>query len=107
MQFPAQIRLDDVEPDGGRLAVDLHVPERSGNATKWDPGAGGNRALVFGMGALGTAAAPEEEVTLLAETAAVAFVTVESDDHLEARGRWSREIVRCNTCIRAALLWQR
>jgi hypothetical protein len=90
----AQIRLDDVEPDAADLLSIFMSQNDPGMCDEWDPGAGGNRALVFGTDVVGTAAVPEEDVTLLAETAAVGFVTVESDDYLDACERWSRETVR-------------
>ena len=94
MQFLAQIRLQDVDPDGGDLMSIFMCQNDPGLCDEWDAVAGGNAAFVFGPNSLEFAAVPEGENTRLAEVSAVDFVPVESDDYDHERERWQQDTGR-------------
>ena len=54
MQFLAQVRVDDVEPDAAGLLSIFMCQNDPGLCEEWDPVAGGNRAFVFGTDAVET-----------------------------------------------------
>ncbi|MFC4071589.1 DUF1963 domain-containing protein [Actinoplanes subglobosus] len=84
MQFLAQVDL------GGGLFSVFMCQNDPGMCDEWDATAGGNRAFVFGAGAVHAATPPGDGVTMLEEVCAVAFAPVDAGGYREATESWSR-----------------
>lgn len=90
MQFLAQVDLAATAGGGTGLFSVFMCQNDPGMCDDWDATSGGNRAFVFGAGAVHSAVPPDDGVTMLKAVCAVAFERVEADGYLAAAEEWSR-----------------
>ncbi len=96
MQFLARLLVSDLSAQGsvpeasaGVLSVFM-CQNDPGLCDEWDPGAGGNRALLFPGVGLTVAPVPAEGETLLPETCGIDCTVIDAAAYSEARILWAQ-----------------